>query len=399
MRPFEGIRVLDLTHVLAGPFCTFQLATLGADVIKIEPPHEPDICRYEGAVSDLHDRHLGTHFLAQNAGKRAITLNLKTEQGRDILKILARDADVLVENYTGGALQRLGLGYNELSALNPRLIYCSMTGFGHTGPKRSDPAYDVIIQAYSGVMAHNGTPETTPVRVGPAMVDYGTGAQAAFAIAAAIHQRHLTGKGQRIDVAMLDAALLLMSASTTATLTTGNAPRPHGNFDPKHAGYRTYDTADGMIMLGALSPKQMSRLFAAIGQQDRAGEVLTQPHHDIIAVYDEDVGMIAAAMATRPADEWESILNAARVPAARVRRIEEALASDQVGPRSSIQDFGKPVCKGGPSKLPVAAYAYAHDGPALDRPPPEPGQHNDEIYTSLGYSAAEIEAFRQTGVI
>ncbi len=399
MRPFEGIRVIDMTHVLAGPFCTFQLATLGADVIKVEPPHDPDMTRHEGVIPALNEERRGTYFLSQNAGKRAVTLNLKSTEGQQILKKLAADADVLVENYTGGSMEKLGLGFDELAKINPRLIYCSMTGFGHTGPKRSHPAYDTVIQAFSGIMSANGTPDSTPVRVGPPMVDYGTGAQAALAISAALFQRDKTGKGQHIDIAMLDAALMLMSAFVTDTLATGKAPAPHGNQHPKYAGYATYPTADGLIMIGAWTNKQLSRLLTALGHIDRADEVRHAPRADIGDARESDAALIAGTLMQKSADDWEGILNDARVPAARVRTIDEALAHEQVASRQVIQPYGEAVGHGGPASLPVAAYKYAHGSPALNGPPPMVSQHTGELLAELGYSTEEQEQLRQAGVV
>ena len=399
MRPFEAIRVLDLTHVLAGPFCTYQLATLGAEVIKIEPPNDPDMTRHEGVIPQLNNELTGTYFMAQSAGKKAITLNLKADKGRDLLKQLVAGADVLVENYTGGSLEKLGLGYDDLKTVNPKLIYCSMTGFGHTGPKRSHPAYDVVIQAYSGLMAANGTPETAPVRVGPPMVDYGTGAQAALAISAALYQRDRTGKGQRIDVAMLDAALMLMSAFVTDTLTTGKSSPPHGNVHPKYAGYSTYETADGLIMIGAWTNKQLARLFTALGNPQRAAEVLPAPRATIGESCKTDAELISTRLLSKTADEWETILNDARVPAARVRTLDEALASDQVKSRSVIQSYGEPVGHGGPDRLPVAAYSYEHGGPALSGPPPKHGGNTKELLVELGYTEQDITLLRNDGIV
>ena len=399
MRPFEGIRVIDMTHVLAGPFCTFQLGTLGADVIKVEPPLDPDMTRHEGVIPALSREQRGTYFMAQNAGKRAVSLNIKEAEGREILKKLVADADVLVENYTGGSLDKLGLGYDDLSKINPKLVYCSMTGFGHTGPKKSHPAYDIVIQAFSGIMSANGTPDTCPVRVGPPMVDYGTGAQAALAVSAALYQRDRTGKGQHIDVAMLDAALMLMSAFTTDTITTGHAPEPHGNQHPSYAGYATYETAEGKIMIGAWTNKQLARLFVAIGLPDRAEEVKIAPRAEIGKARDADAALITQAMALKTADDWENILNDARVPAARVRKIEEALASEQVKSRAVIQGYGDPVEHGGPATLPVAAYSFAHGGPSLNGPPPKVGQHNSDVLGELGYEEGDLNRLRQQGII
>lgn len=399
MKPFEGIRVLDMTHVLAGPFCTYQLGVLGADVIKIEPPDNPDMTREEGVVPALNDAAYGTYFQAQNAGKRAITVNLRDQAGRDVLRRLIKTADVLVQNYAGDALEELGFGYDAVSAIQPKLIYCTLTGFGRTGPKADHPAYDVVVQAFSGLMSANGTPATGPVRVGPPMVDYGTGAQAALAISAALLQREKTGKGQRIDVSMLDAALMLMSANVTDTLTTGKPPQPHGNNHPHYAGYRTFETADGLLMIGAWTNRQLSRLFETIGESVRAAQILQIPRARVGDMVAGDAGIISKHMKTRGAEQWEAILNDARVPAARVRTLDEALAHEQVKSRRVVQQAGDVQVDDGPPGFPVAAFSYDHGTPGLERPPPRIGEHTDEILIELGFSNPEIVALREAGTL
>ena len=229
MQALDGIRVLDLTHVLAGPFSTYQLAVLGADVIKIEAVGNPDMNRDVGAVNALNDAGMGSHFQSQGANKRAMTLNLKSAKGREIFKALARDTDVVVENFRAGAMERLGLGYEDLRAVRPDLVYCSITGFGHTGPKRGPGAFDNVIQAFSGMMTTTGHPDEPEVMVGPPFADYGTGAQAAFAIAAALLRRERTGEGQRIDVSMLDSALAMMACWVLNASLTGEPPARSGN--------------------------------------------------------------------------------------------------------------------------------------------------------------------------
>jgi crotonobetainyl-CoA:carnitine CoA-transferase CaiB-like acyl-CoA transferase len=399
MKPLEGIRVLDLTHVLAGPFCTYQLGVLGADVIKIEPPDNPDMTREEGVVPSLNDAAYGTYFQAQNAGKRAITLNLKDAAGRDILRRLIETADVLVQNYAGDALEELGFGYDAVSAIQPSLIYCTLTGFGRTGPKANHPAYDVVIQAFSGLMSANGTPETGPVRVGPPMVDYGTGAQAALAISAALLQREKTGSGQRIDVSMLDAALMLMSANVTDTLTTGKPPQPHGNNHPHYAGYRTFETADGLLMVGAWTNRQLSRLLEALGETERARLVLEMPRASVGGMVAGDADLISSHLKARSAEQWETILNNSRVPAARVRTLDEALDHDQVKSRRVVQQAGPAHTGDGPPAFPVAAFSYDNGSPDLQRPPPHVGEHTDEVLADVGVSATEIAALRKAGTL
>lgn len=399
MKPFEGIRVIDMTHVFAGPFCTYQLAVLGADVIKVEPPGDPDMTREEGVVPELNARGMGTAYMAQNGGKRAIAVDIKTAEGIEILKKLAATADVLVENYKGGTLDALGLGYDALAAVNPQLIYCSMTGFGHTGPKGSDRAYDAVIQAYSGVMAANGEANSPPVRVGPPMVDYGTGAQAALAVSSALFQRSRTGKGQRIDVAMLDAALMSMSALVAGTQATGAPPLPHGNTHLACAGYATYETQDGLLMIGAWSNRQMGALYRLLGDADRAARTERTARSDIGSLQSEDAAFLQAVLRDKTADEWERLLNAAGVPAARVHRLDETVAEAQIASRSVLQTYPGSDQPGMPKALPVAGFTYAHGGPSLGGPPPGVGEHTAEVLAELDYDSAAIAALADRGVL
>jgi crotonobetainyl-CoA:carnitine CoA-transferase CaiB-like acyl-CoA transferase len=246
-RPFEGIRVIDVTHVLAGPFAAYQLAVLGADVIKVEHPEDPDQSRSSGTDKALNRANMGTAFLTQASNKRSIALDLKQLADRDILKKLVATADVFVENYRPGAFDALGLGYEALSAINPRLIYASFSAFGQQGPRGGQTAYDHVIQATSGIMAMTGTKDVHPVKFGAPAIDYATGMTGAFALSAALFQREKTGRGQRIDMAMLDVAMVLMSSHMTGYLRNGVHPKPHGNRHP-HATNGAFDTKDGLVM-------------------------------------------------------------------------------------------------------------------------------------------------------
>jgi crotonobetainyl-CoA:carnitine CoA-transferase CaiB-like acyl-CoA transferase len=258
-RPFEGIRIIDITHVLAGPFAAYQLAVLGADVIKVEHPDDPDQSRDGGTDRALNREHMGTSFLTQGSNKRSITLDLKTEPGREILKRLVAAADVLVENFRPGAFEALGLGYDAMSAINPRLIYCSISAFGQDGPRREQTAYDHVIQATSGLMAMTGTEEVNPIKFGAPAVDYATGTMGAFALASALFQRERTGKGQHIDLAMIGVAMMLMGSHLTGYMRTGAEPRPHGNKQP-FATNSCYEAKDGLVMIGASNLGQQRRL-------------------------------------------------------------------------------------------------------------------------------------------
>ncbi|MBX2835844.1 MAG: CoA transferase [Gammaproteobacteria bacterium] len=400
MKPFEGIRILDLTHVLAGPFSTYQLAVLGADVIKIESPDNPDMTRQEGVLPEENQNQYGTYFQGQNAGKRAITLNLKTSQGKAILWRLIKTADVLVQNYAASSLDRLGFSYQEVEKKNPSIIYCSISGYGKTGPKANHPAYDVVIQAFSGLMAANGEENAPPVRVGPPLVDYGTGAQAALAISAALFQRHQTKRGQYIDVSMLDSALMLMTAHVKDTLATGVAPRAHGNAHPLYAGYATYPTQEGVIMVGAWTNRQLAALLRTLGNEKRAEEVANTARSEIHFERDSDREFIADQLLTKSAAEWEDLLNEAHVPAAKVRTIDEAIATEQVLSRKVIQQPSNHPGNSTPSSAcTVAGFSYLHGSPSVERPPPQVGEHTDEVLSEIGYSIEEINNLRHAKVV
>jgi crotonobetainyl-CoA:carnitine CoA-transferase CaiB-like acyl-CoA transferase len=383
-RPFEGIRVIDITHVLAGPFATYQLAVLGADVIKVEHPDDPDQSRTSGTDKALNRRNLGTSFLTQASNKRSITLDLKDAGDRDILKKLVATADVFVENYRPGAFEALGLGYDALAAINPRLIYASFSAFGQTGPRRQQTAYDHVIQATSGIMAMTGTKDVHPVKFGAPAIDYATGLTGAFALASALFQRERSGRGQRIDMAMLDVAMILMSSHVTGYLRNGVHPKPHGNRHA-HATNGAYDTKDGLLMLGASNLRQQRRLWTVLERPDmikRSNDEREQDH-------DREVAVLTEIMRTRTAAEWEEFLQARHVPAARVRTMGEAIADPQVASRGIIHRHDQAAGIDGSFGVPVAAFTFAHGGPRVDAPPPQLGQHNAEIFGELGLLQAK----------
>ena len=399
MQAFEGIRVLDLTHVLAGPFSTYQLAVLGADVIKIEAVGSPDMNRDVGAADALNDAGMGSHFQSQAANKRAMTLNLKTAKGREIFKALARDADVIVENFRAGAMERLGLGYEDLRAVRPDIIYCSITGFGQTGPKRGHGAFDNVIQAFSGMMTATGHPDEPPVMVGPPFADYGTGAQAAFAIAAALLRRERTGEGQRIDVSMLDSALAMMACWVLNASLTGEPPARTGNGRTFVGAYGCYDAADAQLMIGAATGRQNARMWRALGRDDLAQEVEGLRIRDLRERRTRDAATLAEVIRTRSAAEWEALFNEAGVPAARVRSLDEALASEQVTSRGVLGELASAHMPKARPRTAVAGFGCSADGPALHGAPPELGQHTAEILTELGHGPRDISALEQEGVI
>ncbi|MDR3532340.1 MAG: CaiB/BaiF CoA-transferase family protein [Rhodopila sp.] len=393
-RPFEGIRIIDITHVLAGPFAAYQLGLMGADVIKVEHPDDPDQSRDSGTDNDLNHAGMGTGFLTQGSNKRAITLNLKTEQGRAILKKLVATADVLVENYRPGAFEALGLGYEDLRKINPKLIYASFSAFGQDGPKRVRTAYDHVIQSTSGIMAMTGTPEVNPIKIGAPAIDYATGTMGAYALSAALFQRERTGQGQRIDMAMLDVAMILMASHVTGYLRNGKHPKPSGNRMP-HATSMAYETADGMVMLGASNLCQQKRLWTVLERPD----LIKRTNDERDADHDREAHTLAEIMLTRSAAEWEVFLQERHVPASRVRTMGEALEDPQIASRGLLHRHEQAPGIEGSFTVPVAAFKFEHDGPRVDRPPPMFGQHNDEVLTELGYSEADIAGFRSAKVI
>ncbi len=394
MRPFEGVRILDITHVLAGPFAAYQLALYGADVIKIEHPQEPDQSRESGSDHALNRQLMGTGFLTQASNKRSMTLNLKTEPGKAVLKRLVTTADILVENYRPGAFDSLGMGYDVLSAINPRLIYASMSAFGQHGPRGGMTAYDHVIQATSGIMAMTGTEEVNPVKFGSPVIDYATGTMGAFALATALFQREKTSLGQRVDMAMLDVAVIMMSSHVADFTRTGKHPRPHGN-KQHYATSSAYQTRDGMVMLGASNVRQQKRFWAAVGREDMAKNTNAERDADEA----REFALIAEIMLTRTAAEWEDYLQSRHVPAGRVRQMREALADAQLQSRNVLHRHdGAPGVEGG-FTVPVSAFKLAHGGARVDAPPPGFGQHTDVILAELGYAEAEVADLRRAGAV
>jgi crotonobetainyl-CoA:carnitine CoA-transferase CaiB-like acyl-CoA transferase len=393
-RPFEGIRIIDITHVLAGPFAAYQLAVLGADVIKVEHPNEPDQSREGGTDRALDRRKMGTSFLTQGSNKRSITLDLKTEMGREILKKLIARADVLVENYRPGAFAALGLGYEAVSQINPRLIYCSISAFGQDGVRREQTAYDHVIQATSGIMASTGTEAVNPIKIGAPAVDYATGTMGAFALASALFQRERTGKGQHIDLAMLGVAMMMQASLMTGYFRNGSEPKPHGNKQP-FATNSAYDAKEGMVMIGASNIRQQARFWRAVERTD----MIKTDNEARVDDREREAEIIADIIKTKTADEWEVYFQTRHVPAARVRTMAEALADPHFTGRRVFHKFDSVAGIDGPVGVPLAAFRFAHGGPSIERPPPEFGADTDAVLAEHGYSAEEIAGFRRAEVI
>ena len=393
-RPFEGIRVIDTTHVLAGPFATYQLGVLGADVIKIESPVEPDQARFQGTDRALSNDGMGTMFLTQASNKRTVTIDLKTEAGQEILKRLVCDADVFVENYRPGAFDALGLGYEALAKINPRLIYCSMSAFGNEGPRGGQTGYDNVIQAMSGLMAMTGTAEVAPLKVGAPVIDYATGTTGAFAISSALFHRERTGHGQHIDISMLDVALVLMGSHITGHEWNGVHPKPTANRFP-FATIGAYQAQEGIIMLSAANLRQQRRLWTALEHP----EMIKQDNNQRLDAFAAEAALLAELMLARTADEWEVFLQARRVPAGRVREMSEALADPQLRTRRLLHRHKAAAGQRRSLTVPMAAFKFAHGGPNIETAPRRAGADTDAVLQDAGYTDDEIALFKAAKAI
>jgi crotonobetainyl-CoA:carnitine CoA-transferase CaiB-like acyl-CoA transferase len=393
-RPFEGIRIIDITHVLAGPFAAYQLAVLGADVIKVEAPDDPDQSRDSGTDRALNHAFMGTSFLTQGSNKRSITLDLKTDGGREVLKKLVATSDVLVQNYRPGAFEALGLGYEDLLKINPRLIYCSISAFGQDGPRREQTAYDHVIQATSGIMAETGTEEVNPIKIGAPAVDYATGTMGAFALSAALFQRERTGKGQHIDLAMIGVAMMMQASLMTGYFRNGVEPKPHGNKQP-YATNSAYDAKSGMVMIGASNIRQQQRFWHAVGRED----MIKTDNEARVEHRETEAAVIAEIIKSKTADEWEIYFQARHVPAARVRTMAEAVADPHIAGRGIFHRFESVPGVEGSFGVPLAAFKFAHGGPSIDEPPHAMGADTDAVLAELGYDGPAIARLRQTRAI
>ena len=395
-KPFAGVRVLDFTRYLAGPYGTYQLALLGADVVKIES-REGDESRHLLVSKEWADRKMASSFLAVNANKRSITLDLRTREAIEVVERLVPTADVVCENFRPGVMDRLGLGYEALARINPRLIYCAVSGFGHTGPERTTAAFDGKLQAMSGIMSITGDPAGGPMRAGFAICDTIGGMTAALAVASALYQRTHTGRGQFVDVAMLDAALAFIPGPVTEYTVAGIEQRQIGNGSvSRKPTANRFRAGSGYIVLAVLTDKQFASLMRTIGRPD----ALEDPRFvDWRARTDNEAALrevIETALAADEPKSWEARLTAADVPCATVWKIEEITRHPQLDHRDVLQTIDT---RYGPMRLVGAGFRLAHGSPGIEREPATLGEHTDAVLGEAGYTAAEIARLRRMGVV
>jgi crotonobetainyl-CoA:carnitine CoA-transferase CaiB-like acyl-CoA transferase len=395
-KPFTGVKILDFTRVLAGPYGSYQLALLGADVIKVES-RDGDDMRFGNRANDWEKRGLAAPWVAVNAGKRSITLDLKKPKALEVIKRLVAKADVVMENFRPGVMDKLGIGYETLKAINPRLIYCAVSGFGQVGPQRATAAFDGMIQAMSGLMSITGFEANGPTRVGFAGADVMSGATAAFGVASALYQRTHTGKGQLVDVAMIDAVMGYLAQQFTEHLMTGRVHGQAANLSVtrKPTG-NLFKTKDGWMVLAVMTDPQFQRLMKVLGRAD----ALADPRFvDWPTRIENNLALhaiVEEAMKQETAATWVECFAKNDVPAGQVLSIPETVQLDLFQHRTVLQTV---ETAHGPIKVVGSGFRLEHGGGSVERPPATLGEHTDEVLREAGYADADIAEMRQQSVV
>jgi crotonobetainyl-CoA:carnitine CoA-transferase CaiB-like acyl-CoA transferase len=389
----ENIKVVDLTRTLAGPFCTMMLGDMGADVIKIEEPERGDETRSWTPFWNEES----TQFVSFNRNKRSLTVNLKDKDGIDLVLALTRKADVIIESFRTGALERMGLGYEAVKEVKPDIIYCSISGYGRTGPMAEKPGYDLLIQAYSGLMSLTGEPDGMPLRVGFSLVDLFTGMMAYGSIVTALYHREQTGQGQQIEAALLDGQVAAMSYHATAYFATGVAPHRMGSGHPSLVPYQSFPASDGFFILGVANEGLWRRFCQAIERPDLMEDPRFSTNDDRVAHRTECVDALSQIFRTRTVAEWVEVISAAGVPCGPINRVSDVVNDPQVLARNMMADIPHPNVPD--LKVPNSPLKLAETPAAIRRSPPLLGQHNEEVLAELGYTLEQVADLRKKGVI
>lgn len=393
----EGIRVIDLTNVLSGPFATLHLSLLGAEVIKIENPKDGDLARKLGSKSEFNKKLMGTSFLAQNANKKSLTLNLKFPEAKEIFKKLVEMSDIVVENFRPKVMERLGLGYETLAEINPRIIYCAISGFGQDGPDADKPAYDQIIQGLSGVMAINGDQRLNPLRVGFPVCDTVGGLNAAFAIMAALYNRERTGEGQFIDIAMLDSIMPLMGWVVSNWMLAGEQPQLLGNDNFTAAPSGVFRTADGVMNIAANKQEQWEDLCDLIGCPELKNDPRFKERDTRKANRFELTPILEEKLMQNPTNYWVDLFNTKGIPSGEILTLQDALEQEQIVHRKTFNEVDIPEV--GRYPLFNLTAKFSKTPGFVETPPPSLGEHTNEVLEMIGLTNEQIQDLRSKIIV
>ncbi|MGG1659946.1 CaiB/BaiF CoA transferase family protein [Brevibacillus sp. NRS-1366] len=394
MQALDGIRVLDLSRTLAGPFCTMLLGDMGADIIKVEQPELGDETRrFTPPTWD----GISSYYLASNRNKRSMTIDLKSDEGKEIIYSLVKNTDVFVENFRTGTMEKLGFGYDELQAINPRLIYCSVSGFGRTGPERNRAGYDLLLQGFGGLMSITGEADGTPAKVGTSIVDMNAGMFAVYGILTALIAREKTGLGQFIDVSLLDGQVVLLNYLATSYFATGKPAGRMGTAHPSLVPYQAFSTCDGQIILAIANDGLWKKACQALGWEDLAGDDRFVMNADRVAHRSELIDLIQGRLSRLNSEVVYELLDAAGVPCGPIHSIDEVLHHPHVREREMILEMEHPIVKN--LKVPGFPVKLSATPAKANRYPPLLGEHTDEVLGELGYTPDQIEVWRTKKVI
>ena len=390
----EGLKILDLTRVLAGPYCTMILADLGADVIKVEAPGGSDETRSWGPP---FMNGVSAYYLCANRNKRSITVNLKTEDGREIIRELVKEADVLIHNFKTGSMEKWELDYHSLQSINPKLVYCSITGFGETGPYKHLPGYDYIIQGMSGLMSITGSEESGPLKIGVSMVDILAGLYSVISIEAALLEREKSGKGQKIDISLLDSAVSSLVNVASKYLISGNVPQRLGNNHPNIVPYSTFRAMDGELIIAVGNDRQFVSFCEVIGMAEIAEFDHFRTNEARVKNIQELTAMIEGRLLLKRVEEWMQLFSESNIPCGPIQTMDQVFTHPQIIARDMVIHTNHP--EAGPIKLVGSPIKLSRTKVSVDRHPPLPGEHTVEILQQAGFSEEEIAHFEKKKIV